>query len=374
MAKIILKTNLANTNVNVPWVQVDAVYNKVPETAEVIITPKSGYIVDANDFNTGLLPSIISNIQFINTKNIIDSNNRVIALVNFKKYSSKNETTSIFLPLSVSSRLSINKIILVDNTPVQDNIFVSDSAKVNKETTLSTKSTNNTYTIEGKPGSTLNVFTKTFTVPNGYNFAIAPSYKISGNSNRYKVTEQVQESQGKIISKTFIVNCTLPLTTDRSLSKDIISFSASVELTNIVEPINRDSSVKIDREDYKIYSMDAGKKVGIEGGIKKISVKGVPGTPFKIISSDGDGNMYNVKSGLFEAGGAVIEGIIPSARLGLGYGEFKQWIKIPAGSVASSITTNLLEDKDIDHAKITSTATADEQLTSTKEVINISPT
>ena len=59
MAKIILKTNLANTNVNVPWVQVDAVYNKVPETAEVIITPKSGYIVDANDFNTGLLPSIV---------------------------------------------------------------------------------------------------------------------------------------------------------------------------------------------------------------------------------------------------------------------------------------------------------------------------
>ena len=373
MAKIILKTSLANSNVSVPWTQVNAVYNKTPETTEVIITPRSGYIVDAKDFGVGLLPSVISNIQFINTSNIVNSSNKVIARVSFHKYLSKNETTSIFLPLSVSSRLSVNKIILIDTTPIQDNVFVSDNAIANKETTLGPSLTNNTYTIEGKPGARLDVFTKTFTVPSGYNFTTAPSYKISGNTNRYKVVEQVQTEQGKIISKSFAVSCTLPSTTDRSLSRDIISFSASVEFTRIAKPINRDGGVKIDRKDYKIYSMNTGKEVGVEGGVKKISIKGVPGTPFKIITSDGDGNTYNAKTGLF-SGGSAIEGIIPSARPGLGYGEFKQWIKVPASATATSVTTNLIEDKDIDHTKIVSTATADEQLTVTKEIVNIFPT
>ena len=373
MAKIILKTSLANSNVNVPWTQVDAVYNKIPETTEVIITPRTGYTVNAKDFGVGLLPSVISNIQFINTSNNIDSSNKVIARVSFNKYLSKNEITSIFLPLSVSSRLSVNKIILVDITPIQNNIFVSDNTIANKETTLGPSLTNNTYTIEGKPGAKLDVFTKTFTVPSGYNFIKAPSYKISGNSSRYNVVEQVQTDQGKITSKSFAVSCTLPSITDRSLSRDIISFSASIETTNIVKPINRDGNVKIDREDYKIYSIDTGREIGVEGGTKKISIKGIPGTPFKIAISTADGNMYNVKTGLFSSGG-VIEGIIPSARLGLGYGEFKQWIKVPASASATSVTINLVEDKDIDHAKIISTATADEQLTTRQEDANIFPT
>ena len=65
MAKIVLKTNLANKTVSIPWVQVEATLNKIPKPTEVIITPVGGYTVNAKHFSHGILHKSINNIKFI---------------------------------------------------------------------------------------------------------------------------------------------------------------------------------------------------------------------------------------------------------------------------------------------------------------------
>ena len=48
MAKIILKTNLANNNLITSNVTVDAVQGKIPDDAEVTIRPVQGYTIDTS--------------------------------------------------------------------------------------------------------------------------------------------------------------------------------------------------------------------------------------------------------------------------------------------------------------------------------------
>ena len=72
MAKIILKTNLANKNVFIPNVSVEAQLNKTPKPTELTITPAKGFVIDNNQITHGLLPSEIKSISFFkSTGNII---------------------------------------------------------------------------------------------------------------------------------------------------------------------------------------------------------------------------------------------------------------------------------------------------------------
>ena len=360
MAKIIIKANLANDTISFPFTQVQAVKNQTPEPIEIFISPKKGYQVDAVDFSHGFLPNLISSIRFSNSKNIIDKTNKVIALVSFRKYTSEINITNIDLPLSFKSRLSSNKITITETSPIDKNIFVSDISSASKESSSTETLAKNIYTVEGQPGIVTKIFSKTISIPNSHYFTKTPSYKISGNTKRYTVSEKTKSNnKGQVISKTFDVSVGFPMQSDRLLRKDSISFSASVA------PVKNTVKTRATKkEEYEIYSVDTGKKVGPEGGVKKISIKGLPGTKFKLLTQDGDGNTFNKKTGLF-SNGDILEGVIPSARPGFAWGEFKQFIKIPASASASNVVSRVMLDKPIDHTKITSTATADE-LTSTK--------
>ena len=119
------------------------------------------------------------------------------------------------------------------------------------------------------------------------------------------------------------------------------------------------------KEEYKIYSIDQGRKIGSEGGIKRIIVRGVVGTPFKILVSNSSNHTYNVKTGVFEAGGGMIEGVIPKGLSRSHYGETKISVKIPRTTTTETITVRLIDDTPVDHTLIESPADAEKAINTT---------
>ena len=84
MAKIILNTSLINDTFLVEYKTIDTVKGKkLPTSAELVISPKDNYVINAVDFSCGLLPKEINNIKFVNTDKIISSHNKIIANVFF---------------------------------------------------------------------------------------------------------------------------------------------------------------------------------------------------------------------------------------------------------------------------------------------------
>ena len=68
MAKVILKTNLANRNYSVEHKVVVTPINEVINVnkVELFISPKNGYFIDAKDFISGFLPGEIASISYSN--------------------------------------------------------------------------------------------------------------------------------------------------------------------------------------------------------------------------------------------------------------------------------------------------------------------
>ena len=82
MAKIILKSNLRTRTYFVEHKIIETPVDKeiTVNSIEVLITPSSGYIIDAKDFSVGVLPREISFITFQN------KGKKVIANVNFNSF------------------------------------------------------------------------------------------------------------------------------------------------------------------------------------------------------------------------------------------------------------------------------------------------
>ena len=85
MAKIILKTNLANKTFTVEFKSIEVTKGRstTPPATNILISPTMGFIIDAADFSKGALPSNLSNIIYRNSSKNIDSNNKIIATVYF---------------------------------------------------------------------------------------------------------------------------------------------------------------------------------------------------------------------------------------------------------------------------------------------------
>lgn len=97
MAKVILNTNLINNTYSVEYKDINvAKGEKLPTSAEVTITPKKGYVINAIDFSYGLLPEEISDIKFQNINKTVDSSNKVIAKVHFNSIAIKKITLLFF--------------------------------------------------------------------------------------------------------------------------------------------------------------------------------------------------------------------------------------------------------------------------------------
>ena len=316
-----------------------------PGIVELTITPLSKYTIDAKDFRTGLLPKEISNIEFENL------GKNVIAKVYIRSVVNLNRTLNISMPISGISFAKKETFNVVTTTNVDKRIIVTNTSAYPK----SIDGNNITYNISNDLGKKTLLFTKKFTVAGDDYFSSIPKYSIKNKNTNYTVVGRVEKGmKNKVISKTFDVFYTSPSVVSKNSDSEII-FNAQISTPKIRAAIKKATK----KEEHKIYSIDHGRNVGSEGGIKTMSVKGVPGTTFKILASNALNQAYNPKTRVFEAGGRMIEGTIPPASFGRHFGEAKIPIRIPRSTSAETITVKVIDDIAIDHGAITSTAAAD---------------
>ena len=341
MPNLVLKSNIANKTFNVQQKVLKMPVQ--PGIVELVITPISTHAIDAKDFYSGFLPPQITNIKYENL------GEKVIAKVLITSIDSKR---SLNIPVPISGRSLVKKdsFKIIETTNANDNIIVTNSS-INPKNVIGEKTT---YIINNDLNRKSLLFSKKFAITGSNYFPKEPSYTIKNNNKRYTVISKVERNQkNKIISKTFDFFYTSPKTISKTIDTEIHFMATS----NVLAPkLSETRATK--KEENRIYSIDKGRAIGSEGGIKKITVKGVPGTTFKFIVSDINNNMYNFKTGAFGDGGGIMEGVVPTAMLKRNYGEAILYVKIPRTTTSNAISVRFIDDGVIDHSLITSPETA----------------
>jgi len=334
MAKLTLKALTTDKGFDIEQKQFKLPF--VKEKIELIITPHASRSIDYKDFVASSLPAQVSRVKFNN------SGGKVIATVfiNRKIKSSKNITLSMLVRGKALHKLDLFSIFETTNT--LGNISVTGFSSNNKTTT----GNKTEYNVRNSLGNKSLVFSKTFTIEKGFMFSTAPTCVISGDSKRYKVVTKVKKTNNKISSKTFSVYYTSPDTANVSKNTNI-SFSALAQSTAIKPRIK----VATKESQNKIYGIDKGIDPGPQGGIKTMTVKGIPGSTYSFLVSNSDGEMYNVKTGTFSDEGGLIQGVVPVPRRGKTYGESVVRINIPRSASAQTISTQFIQNQDVDIVK-----------------------
>lgn len=334
MANIILRANIGDSNVNVEYKVLPLPLSN--NEVELIISPAQGYLINKDSFSHGTLPYQISSMLFS------DSGDNVIARITFIDGINSNINQNILLPIISQSILNIDTFKLNVVESYQSNIIVESSSSFAK----SSYQDKDTYTIANTSGAKILVLSKTVIATEDFYFASEPSYRVTGNSDRYTSNDDiVRNANGNIIRKTFNIYYTSPSELLETNHEDTIEI-----LTSVTQPpVSFTEKVATTKEEYEIYSFNGGRDIGVEGGIKIMKVKGVPGSQFKIVLQDGDKKTYNFKTGVFEAGGGMILGEIPPIKNGRGYGEAIIPVKIPKSTTNRTIETLFTTDKPIDH-------------------------
>ena len=334
MANIILRANIVDSNVNIEYKVLPLPLSS--SEVELIISPAEGYLITKDSFSHGTLPYQISSILF----DELGSN--VIARITFSEGINNNVTQNLLLPIISQSVLNVDMLKLTDLQSYQANIIAESSSSFQKFTYQNEE----IYSIMNTVGNKVLVLSKTVIATNGFYFAQEPNYRVTGNSDRYTSTNSlVRNENGSITSKTFNIYYTSPNELLETNSEDTIEISA-----NVTQPLpSFTDKVATKKEEYEVYSFNGGRDIGVEGGVKIMRVKGVPGTQFKIILQDADKKTYNFKTGVFELGGGMLLGEIPPIINAKGYGEYISFVKIPKSTTNTSIETLFTTDKPIDH-------------------------
>ena len=100
---------------------------------ELIIKPKASRLIDANDFNVGILPQNVSKVQFKNT------GDNVTAIAFLNKIS-LSKTVTINLPIYGVSTLKKDSFKVVQTENILVKVFSNDNSSypksiINNETT-----------------------------------------------------------------------------------------------------------------------------------------------------------------------------------------------------------------------------------------------
>ena len=340
MAKLVVKSNTASDAFYVEQKVFQLPFTK--KRVDIIITPRESHMIDAKDFGVGVLQPQISSVNFNNL------NKKIIASVNLKSTIDTPKNLILDIPIYGKSFLEVDKFTIKETTSVIGDVLVNTSSKLLK----STNNNETSYTVKNPLGEKLRVFSKTFSVTNGFKFSKLPKYTITGNPTRYAVKTSIREDINKnIISKTFDFYYTSPKTVISPLDSSIV-FSAAAK-----DSSNRDlleSENKLAKDQNTIYYIDKGKNVGPQGGTKRIVIRGVPGSAYSFIVSDVNGAMYNSKTGKLSNDGGLMTGTIPIAEDGKTYGESVVRIKVPRSAVSKTISTQFLskEPTEIQKAKL----------------------
>ena len=335
MANLVLKSNTANKTFQVQQkvFKFPFVKNKI----ELIITPQKLYSINSKDFSTGVLPSLVSKVEFENL------GDKIIASVFIKQEIVSSKNMILDIPITGKGFLKVDRFNIVETVKTSGEVLIDNFSPHPK----SVVDGQTKYIIKNDLGKKSLVFSKTFTVTEDFKFTKSPTYTISGNSNRYSVTTKVKKDKNKnVFSKTFDFYYTSPDAV--TVSKDTeISFSVSTNYSS--EQIYAEGITKVNKN--KIYSIDKGKDLGPQGGSKRMIVKGAPGSTFSFLVSNSTGQMYDKNSGAFSDSGSVITGVIPKAANGKSFGESIIRINVPRSAAAQTISTQFFKQEEVEVQK-----------------------
>ena len=368
---VILKAKLNNVNVIID--QVSSAVSKQSNIVEVLILPKTGYKIQAEDFSVGYLPKSVNRIIFQKEK---DS---VIAVVALNVDQIHDNDNVVELPISVKVRATHHEIDISEY--VTDNSDIITTYRTIFP--ISKIANTTTYKVKNQLGRKTLIFTRLFVVVDESEFDRRPSFVINKNKERFDV---VTKSTNKTVE--FKVYYTSPLEIIDNDEVESIAFSTNSrkikrnELAPVIDvtpqgynqpatTITYGSSNESVQEEsgFKIYSFDPGRKIGSSGGVRKIRIKGVPGTPFKLMLQDSNFKTYNFEKGIYEEGGGMLQAVIPQPRTGFSYGEYLASVKVPRSNGVISYSDRFIKDTPIDHTKIQSVELANLETTGKADIL-----
>ena len=343
MANLVIKSNTASRTFDIEQKVFKLPFDK--DSVKLTITPREPYSIDSENFNYGVLPGQASQIAFSNL------GNKVIATVQLSGKINSNNNVILDLPIFGRSTRKIDSFNIIETVSASDNIMLSGSSSVQK----STQNDAIRYSIVNNLGNKKLVLSKTFTIPNGLKFSKAPTYTISENSDRYNViTSERKDKKGVVTSKTFDFYYTSPSVITASQDTQINFFATAKDYGQGTTKQN-----SIAAEQNTIYSIDKGRNIGPEGGIKRVVVRGTPGSTFSFIVSNSNGLMYSDETGAFTSSGRKITGTVPEAAFGKAYGEAVTMIRIPKSTAGDTISTQFFNEEPVEVQKAKLATTTD---------------
>ena len=185
MANLVLKSNTANKTFQVQQkvFKFPFVKNKI----ELIITPQKLYSINSRDFSTGVLPSLVSKVEFENL------GDKIIASVFIKQEIVSSKNMILDIPITGKGFLKVDRFNIVETVKASGEVLIDNFSPHPK----SVVDGQTKYIIKNDLGKKSLVFSKTFTVTEDFKFTKSPTYTISGNSNRYSVTTKVKKDKNK---------------------------------------------------------------------------------------------------------------------------------------------------------------------------------
>tara|TARA_Y100001973_G_scaffold24256_1_gene36153 strand:+ start:7161 stop:8858 length:1698 start_codon:yes stop_codon:yes gene_type:complete len=327
------------------------------------IIPKKGYILNADDFTSGYLPKEVESVTYENTTNKINEDNRVVAVVKLKdNFVMPKDFINIDIPVSGSGKVSANILKLTINIPNQDGLLTSvtpanELREFSRVVCDDKKSI--TYVMASKSSTNQDLLKVDIVALDG-NYLCEADYVInSKNRKNYKIKTQLGKSddsvkyaKNSIAKKAIVFNYTFP-------KENVISNSDIIDLKLKACAIIRDDYTEIHNDDGSctptgvkkkeaIYSYETS-NVSSYGGNQIATVKGVPGSKFKLLIQDSSKKILNAETGVFDVGGSFIEGVIPGAKNGKSYGIYKVSIPKPISTASTSndVVARIISDVNV---------------------------
>jgi len=368
---VILRAKLKNLNVIID--QVSSAVSKQSNVVEVLILPKTGYKIQPEDFSVGYLPKGVARIDFEKEKDFVIA----VVVLNVDQINDNNNV--IDLPISVKVRATHHEVEISEHIGGNSDIITTHITNF----PISKIAGKTTYKVKNQLGKKTLIFTRRFVVVNGSEFDRKPSFIINKNKERFDVvtksTKRTVEFKvyytspveildyDEVESITFSTNSRKIKRSESAPVMSEIPQGYSQAATTITYGSSNESVQE--ESNFQIYSFDAGRKIGPSGGVRKIRIKGVPGTPFKLMLQDSNFKTYNFKTGAYEEGGGMLEAVIPRPRMGVTYGEYLASVKVPRSTGAISYSDRLIKDIPIDHTKIQSVELANLETTGKTDIL-----
>ena len=211
MANIILQINTRGKKYVSPYVIIKTSPNKrlgdsgVETYRELVITPINNYVLDAGDFYSGALPSVVRSITYTNR-----GDNVVVGVELNKAYLTTSTHQNVVLPVNGIAKLSSSGFSFTDKSSSDASTVVANA--YNSNTTLENTitrgdSVSSKFAVKGSKGGTVLILQKEFIAPLNYYFQVAPSFKLNvEDKNNYRVVVKTSvDDENRIISKTFDV-------------------------------------------------------------------------------------------------------------------------------------------------------------------------